>query len=181
MSTRSLNKVMLIGNLTRDPELKYTPSGTGVCTFGLATNREWTDSSGQKQEGAEFHRIVAWGKLGEICSQLMTKGRKVYVEGRLQTRAWKSQDGADRQVTEVVIEEMILLDAPRGEHAEGGYETRYSADENVSPLADVNPAEEVFNPTADVEDENKNASAKGGSKSTSKKEEVKEETDEIPF
>jgi len=169
MSTRSLNKVQLIGNLTRDPELKYTPSGTGVCTFGLATNREWTDSSGQKQEGAEFHRIVAWGKLGEICSQLMSKGRKVYVEGRLQTRAWKSQDGADRQVTEVVIDEMILLDAPKGDRAEGGFETHYSADEAVSPIADVTAAEEVFNP-ADEKSEKK-----------SKKEEVKEESDEIPF
>lgn len=169
MSTRSLNKVMLIGNLTRDPELKYTPSGTGVCTFGIATNREWTDSSGQKQEGAEFHRVVAWGKLGEICSQLLTKGRKIYVEGRLQTRAWKSQDGADRQVTEVVIEEMILLDSPKGDR-EGGYETRYSADENVSPLADVNPAEEVFNPDAGEEEKPKKA-----------KKEEKVEDDEIPF
>lgn len=170
MSTRSLNKVQLIGNLTRDPELKYTPSGTGVCTFGLATNREWTDSSGQKQEGAEFHRIVAWGKLGEICSQLMTKGRKVYVEGRLQTRAWKSQDGADRQVTEVVIDEMILLDAPKGDRPEGGYEPHYSADETVSPIADVSAAEEVFNPENEDKDSKK-----------SKKEEVKEESDEIPF
>jgi len=179
MSTRSLNKVQLIGNLTRDPELKYTPSGTGVCTFGLATNREWTDSSGQKQESAEFHRIVAWGKLGEICSQLMTKGRKVYVEGRLQTRAWKSQDGADRQVTEIVIDEMILLDAPKGDRADGGYNTRYTSDETASPLADVTPAEEVFNPESD---DSKVSSAKGGSKSTSKKEEVKvEESDEIPF
>lgn len=171
MSTRSLNKVQLIGNLTRDPELKYTPSGTGVCTFGLATNREWTDSSGQKQEGVEFHRIVAWGKLGEICSQLMTKGRKVYVEGRLQTRAWKSQDGADRQVTEIVIDEMILLDSPKGDRPEGGYETRYTTDDSASPIADVTPAEEVFNPESD------------DSKSTkkSKKEEVKEELDEIPF
>jgi single-strand DNA-binding protein len=168
MSTRSLNKVQLIGNLTRDPELKYTPAGTGVCTFGLATNREWTDSSGQKQEGAEFHRIVAWGKLGEICSQLMSKGRKVYVEGRLQTRAWKSQDGADRQVTEVVIEEMILLDAPKGDR-DGGYETHYSADEAVSPIADVTAAEEVFNPEEEKTDKK------------SKKEEVKEEVDEIPF
>lgn len=169
MSTRSLNKVMLIGNLTRDPELKYTPSGTAVCTFGLATNREWTDSAGQKQEGAEFHRVVAWGKLGEICSQLMSKGRKVYVEGRLQTRAWKSQDGADRQVTEIVIEEMILLDAPRGDR-DGGYETHYSADEAASPLADVSPAEEVFNPDAEEKPAKKN-----------KKDEVDEETDEIPF
>jgi len=169
MSTRSLNKVQLIGNLTRDPELKYTPSGTGVCTFGLATNREWTDSSGQKQEGAEFHRIVAWGKLGEICSQLMSKGQKVYVEGRLQTRAWKSQDGADKQVTEVVIDEMILLGAPKGER-EGGYETHYSADEAVSPIADVTAAEEVFNP----ENEEKTESKKS-------KVEVSEESDEIPF
>ena len=170
MSTRSLNKVMLIGNLTRDPELKYTPSGTGVCTFGVATNREWTDSSGQKQEGAEFHRVVAWGKLAEICSQLLTKGRKIYVEGRLQTRAWKSQDGADRQVTEVVIEEMILLDSPKGDR-EGGYESHYSADENVSPLADVNPAEEVFNPEATSAEEKKKK----------KKKEDKVEDDEIPF
>ena len=170
MSTRSLNKVMLIGNLTRDPELKYTPSGTGVCTFGVATNREWTDSSGQKQEGAEFHRVVAWGKLAEICSQLLTKGRKIYVEGRLQTRAWKSQDGADRQVTEVVIEEMILLDSPKGDR-EGGYESHYSADENVSPLADVNQAEEVFNPEA--------TSAEEKPKKTKKEDKV--EDDEIPF
>lgn len=169
MSTRSLNKVMLIGNLTRDPELKYTPSGTGVCTFGLATNREWTDSAGQKQEGAEFHRVVAWGKLGEICSQLLTKGRKIYLEGRLQTRAWKSQDGADRQVTEVVMEEMILLDSPKGDR-DGGYEPRYTAEEQ-SPLADVTPAEEVFNPTADVEE-------KPASKA---KKEDKAEEDEIPF
>ncbi|HSV94680.1 MAG TPA: single-stranded DNA-binding protein [Spirochaetia bacterium] len=171
MSTRSLNKVQLIGNLTRDPELKYTPSGTAVCTFGLATNREWSDSSGQKQEGVEFHRVVAWGKLGEICSQLMAKGRKVYVEGRLQTRAWKSQDGADRQVTEVVIDEMILLDAPKGDRSEGGYETHYTSDSSVSPIADVTPAEEVFNPENEEKVEKK-----------SKKEEVKEEeSDEIPF
>ena len=176
MSTRSLNKVTLIGNLTRDPELKYTPSGTAVCTFGLATNREWTDSAGQKQEGAEFHRIVAWGKLGEICSQLMAKGRKVYVEGRLQTRAWKSQDGADRQVTEVVIEEMILLDAPKGDR-DGGYESHYNSDNSVSPIADVTSAEEVFNPENDAKD----TSDKSESKSASKKQEVNEESDEIPF
>ena len=171
MSTRSLNKVMLIGNLTRDPELKYTPSGTGVCTFGLATNREWTDSSGQKQEGVEFHRIVAWGKLGEICSQLMSKGRKVFVEGRLQTRAWKSQDGSDRQVTEVVIDEMILLDGPKGDRLEGGYESNhYTSDEAVSPLADVTAAEEVFNPESD-----------DTSKKTKKVEVKEDESDEIPF
>lgn len=108
---RSLNKVELIGNLTRDPELKYTPSGAAVCTFGLATNRQWTTDSGEKKEDAEFHRIVAWNKLGELCSQLLTKGRKIYVEGRLQTRKWQGQDGVERTTTEIVINDMIILDS----------------------------------------------------------------------
>lgn len=147
----------MIGNLTRDPELKYTPQGTGVCTFGLATNREWTDSSGQKQEGVEFHRIVAWGKLGEICSQLLVKGQKAFVEGRLQTRAWKTQDGSDRQVTEIVIEEMIALNTPKG--SSEGYE---SSNVKSEPQPEqVSPAEEVFS-----------ADDKGSSKDA---------TDEIPF
>ena len=146
MSTRSLNRVTLIGNLTRDPELKYTPSGSAVCTFGMATNREWTDSSGQKQEGAEFHRIVAWGKLGEICSQLLQKGRKVFVEGRLQTRQWKTQDGSDKQVTEIVIEEMMALDAPKNiNYSSGKYDASYTSCANASNAAPTtSPAEEVF-------------------------------------
>lgn len=110
---RSLNKVTLIGNLTRDPELRYTPQGTAVCSFGVATNRQWTTDSGEKKEDAEFHRVVAWNKLAEICSQLLTKGRKVYVEGRLQTRSWTGQDGTQRTQTEVVISDMILLDSRR--------------------------------------------------------------------
>ncbi|OGM21416.1 hypothetical protein A2863_00525 [Candidatus Woesebacteria bacterium RIFCSPHIGHO2_01_FULL_38_9b] len=108
---RSLNKVELIGNLTRDPELRYTPSGIAVCTFGLATNRQWTTDSGEKKEDAEFHRIVAWNKLAELCAQLLAKGRKVYVEGRLQTRRWTGQDGAERTTTEIVINDMIILDS----------------------------------------------------------------------
>jgi single-strand DNA-binding protein len=150
MSTRSLNRVTLIGNLTRDPELKYTPQGTAVCTFGLATNREWTDSSGQKQEGVEFHRIVAWGKLGEICSQLLQKGTKAFVEGRLQTRAWKSQDGNDRQVTEIVIEEMMALGNSKASSS-NGYEpiqTTSSSyvrnDDATSATNSTSPAEEIF-------------------------------------
>ncbi len=110
MSVRSLNKVMLIGNLTRDPNLRYTPSGTPVCSFGLATNRSWTSSdSGEKQERVDFHNIVSWSKLAEICGQLLHKGDKVYVEGRVQTRDWKTNEGADRRITEVVIDNMILL------------------------------------------------------------------------
>lgn len=111
MSARSLNKVQLIGNLTRDPELRYTPSGTAVCTFGLATNRSWTTQTGEVKEDTEFHRIVSWNKLGELCSQLLAKGRKVYVEGRLSTRTWTAQDNTQRTTTEIVIEDMIILDS----------------------------------------------------------------------
>jgi len=113
MASRSLNKVILIGNLTRDPELRYTPQGTAVCTFGLATNRAWTTENGEKREETEFHRIVAWSKLAELCSQLLAKGRKVYVEGRLQTRSWTAADGAQRITTEIVIDDMIILDSKR--------------------------------------------------------------------
>ena len=107
---KSLNKVQLIGNLTRDPEMRYTPQGTAVCTFGVATNRQWTTDAGEKKDEADFHNIVAWSKLAEICAQLLKKGRKVYVEGRLQTRSWQAQDGTQRQRTEVVINDMIILD-----------------------------------------------------------------------
>jgi len=113
VAQRSLNKVQLIGNLTRDPELRYTPQGTAVCTFGLATNRSWVTDSGEKREETEFHRIVAWNKLAELCSQLLFKGRRIYTEGRLQTRHWTGQDGAPRQTTEVVIDEMMILDSKR--------------------------------------------------------------------
>lgn len=110
---KSLNRVQLIGNLTRDPELRYTPNGTAVCSFGLATGRSWTTEAGEKREETEFHRIVSWNKLAELCSQFLVKGRKVYVEGRLQTRSWTGQDGAQRTTTEIVINDMILLDSKR--------------------------------------------------------------------
>lgn len=106
---RSLNKVILIGNLTRDPELRYTPQGSAVATFTIATNRAWKTESGDTKEDVEFHRIVAWDKLAEICAQFLKKGRQAYVEGRLQTRKWQTKEGDDRYTTEVVISEMILL------------------------------------------------------------------------
>ena len=117
MAVRSLNKVQLIGNLTRDPELRFTPQGTAVCSFGLATNRSWTTDSGDGREETEFHRIVAWAKLAELCSQLLFKGRRIYVEGRLQTRKWTAQDGSPRSTTEIVIDDMIILDS---KHKGGG-------------------------------------------------------------
>lgn len=114
MSARSLNKVLLIGNLTRDPELRYTAQGTAVCTFGLATNRQWTPAEGgERKEEVEYHRIVAWSKLAEICAQILHKGRKTYVEGRLQTRNWTGQDGQERTTTEIVIDTMIALGPPK--------------------------------------------------------------------
>ena len=116
---RSLNRVQLIGNLTRDPELRYTPNGNAVCSFGLATNRTWKKETGEKHEEAEFHNIVAWSKLAELCSQFLVKGRKVYVEGRLSTRSWTGQDGNQRSRTEIVISDMILLDSRRVEGDSG--------------------------------------------------------------
>jgi single-strand DNA-binding protein len=110
----SLNRAQIIGNLTRDPEVRTTPAGQQVASFGIATNSTWTDSAGVKQERAEFHNIVAWGKLAEICGQYLNKGRKVYVEGRLQTRDWEGQDGQKRTRTEIVADTMIMLDRGTG-------------------------------------------------------------------
>jgi len=106
----SLNRVQLIGNLTRDPELKQIPGGQSVATFGVATNFSWTDQSGNKQEKVEFHNIVAWRKLAEICGQYLKKGSKVFVEGKLQTRDWEGEDGVKRYRTEIVADNMIMLD-----------------------------------------------------------------------
>ena len=106
----NLNKAMLIGNLTRDPEARTTPDGTPVTTFSIATNFRWTDAQGNKQERAEFHNIVAWRKLAEICGQYLKKGARTYVEGRIQTRSWDDQQGTKRYRTEIVAENVIMLD-----------------------------------------------------------------------
>ena len=152
MSARSLNRVMLIGNLTRDPEVKYTPSGTAVCTFGLATNRSWTTSEGgEAQEETEYHRIVAWSKLAEICGQLLFKGRKVYCEGRLQTRKWTGKDGMERTSTEVVIDNMIALSPPKSGYPgdedydgnQGGYESQISETSQTPVTAQAAPISEA--------------------------------------
>lgn len=106
----SLNRATIIGNLTRNPELRTTAKGQSVVSFGVATNRAWTNQDGQKQEQTEFHNVVAWARLAEICNQYLAKGRKVYIEGRLQTHDWEGQDGVKRQRTEIIAENMIMLD-----------------------------------------------------------------------
>jgi single-strand DNA-binding protein len=123
MSTRSLNKVMLIGNLTRDPNLRFTPNGTAICSFGIATNRSWAPADGgERVEKAEFHNIVAWSKLAEICGQLLHKGDKVYVDGRIQNREWKTDEGEDKRITEIVIDNMMLLNSRSNSGGGGGYQ-----------------------------------------------------------
>ena len=106
----NLNKAMIIGNITRDPEVKNTPMGVPVATFSIATNMIWKDQSGRRQEKVEYHNIVAWRKLAEICGQYLRKGAKVYVEGRIQTRDWTGQDGVKRYRTEIIAENLIMLD-----------------------------------------------------------------------
>jgi single-strand DNA-binding protein len=107
---KSVNKVFLVGNLTRNPEMHYTENKKPVCSFGLATNRNWVSYDGEKHDEAEYHRIVAWDKLAETCHQFLRKGRLVHLEGRLQTRSYKDKDGVEKAVTEIVLEEMVMLD-----------------------------------------------------------------------
>lgn len=141
----NLNRAQLIGNLTRDPETRTTPNGQTVCTFGVATSSSWKDASGQRQERVEFHNIVAWGKLAEICRQYLGKGRKVFVEGRLQTREWQGNDGAKKNRTEIVAENMIMLDkAPQGSGNAGAAWTPSQREPAPAPefAATAAPAEE---------------------------------------
>jgi single-strand DNA-binding protein len=185
MAARSLNKVQLIGNLTRDPELRYTPQGTAVCSFGLATNRSWVTETGEKREETEFHRVVAWNKLAELCSQLLFKGRKVFVEGRLQSRQWTAQDGTPRQTTEVIISEMIVLDSKRGP----GEETEGVVPEEPAGVKETPPAEvpaagepaisSKAKTAATPADKTQANSQPASSKSKAKKPEVKRENEEV--
>jgi len=126
---RSLNKALLIGNLGSDPELRYTSSGVAVATFTLATNIRWTDPDGNLQEKTEWHNIVAWRKLAEICGEWLKKGRRVYVEGRLQTRTWDDKNGIKHWKTEIVADDIIMLDG-RGEPSA----------EPMPPTEEVGPA-----------------------------------------
>lgn len=169
---------MLIGNLTRDPELRYTAQGTAIATFGMATNRSWSDSDGNRQEEAEFHRVVAWAKLAEICEKLLFKGRKVYIEGRIQTRKWTGNDGEERETTEIVAETMMVLD----NRTQDGGDDEYSAGDsnNSSDMSWADSSDEAM--TEPMTDDT--AKDKKDKKTSGKKEKQEEETvnvDDIPF
>ncbi|MDE2998802.1 MAG: single-stranded DNA-binding protein [Gemmatimonadota bacterium] len=139
MARGGVNKVILIGNVGADPELRYTAGGTAVTNFNIATNESWTDSSGERQERTEWHRIVVWGRLAEICNQYLRKGSKVFIEGRLQTRSWETQDGQKRYTTEVVARDMQMLDS-RGDFDSGGGGSQGSGKPNDLP-AERGPAQ----------------------------------------
>lgn len=172
MPSRCLNKVMLIGNLTRDPELRYTPAGMAVVSFGLATNRVWVTKQGERKEDAQFHRIVAWNKLAELCSQLLAKGRRIYVEGRVQYREFTDAQGNKKQVSEIVIDDMIVLDN------KGVGERRAEVDVGAEapPVSQESPVE-VETPIGDIViPDDLNATP-----SVAVEEKKEEKTEETPF
>ncbi len=138
----NLNKAMVIGNLTRDPETRTTPQGTNVTSFSVATNYVWNDANGSRQEKVEYHNIVAWRKLGEICAQYLTKGSKVYIEGRLQTRSWDDQQGNKKYRTEIIAENMIMLDRPGNNQT---YNTPPAKNNSADDFSQPEPAEEEIN------------------------------------
>ncbi len=126
---RSINKVFIVGNITRDPEIKMSASGQAIATFGVATNRDWTTKDSGRHTSSEFHEVVAWAKLAEICSKYLKKGKLVYLEGYLKTRSWDSADGTKRHRTEIVMNDLIMLD--KRTPAEGGQDY-IPADENLN-------------------------------------------------
>jgi single-strand DNA-binding protein len=135
----SVNKVILIGNLGNDPELRYTPNGTAVANFNIATNESWNSKDGKKEERTEWHKIVVWSKLAELCGEYLSKGRTVYVEGRLQTREWNDKEGAKRYTTEVVAQTIQFLGSP----GERGAKTA-----SAKPISNMEEA-----PALEVEDD----------------------------
>lgn len=146
----NVNKVVLVGRLTRDPEIRNTSSGMSVASVSLATNSFWKDKSGQKQERTEFHNIVLWGRLAEIAGQYLTRGQEAYFEGRLQTRKYTGKDGLEKRTTEIVAENMQLGSRPQGSPRPGGYSPS-APPFPTAPAAQEAPAEEI--PTINLDDE----------------------------
>jgi len=150
----NLNKVQLIGRLTRDPEIRTTTSGQTVATIGLATNRTWMDKAGQKQEKSEFHNIVIWGRLAEIAGQYLTKGQEAYFEGRLETRSYTGKDGLEKKVTDIVAENMQMGSRAQGSsQGGGGYQRPAPQQAPVTPANRPAPTQEEAIPTINLDEE----------------------------
>jgi len=178
MASRSWNRTELIGNLTRDPELRYIPSGTAVATFGVATNRVYV-SEGERKEEVDFHRIVAWSKLAELCSQLLKKGSRVFISGRLQYHEWETQEGGKRRDAEIVLEDMILLTS-RNDSVPAVPEETTSEEVIPSDEAAVSPpTAEVPQPVENKSTVKESAAAKSKSPKT-EGDEIVDESD-LPF
>jgi single-strand DNA-binding protein len=142
----SVNKVILVGNLGRDAELRYTPGGAAVATLNMATTEVWNDKGGQRQEKTEWHRVVVWGKQAESLSEYLTKGKQIYVEGRLQTRQWDDKDGNKRYTTEIRGDRVVLLSGGGGGRSGGGYSRQSGAEEGMGgghPAAPADVAEPI--------------------------------------
>ena len=144
-----LNKVMIIGRLTRDPEARTTPQGIAVTNFSVATSRVWKNDQGVQQENTEFHNVVAWRRLAEICAQYLAKGRQVYIEGHLQTRSWEGQDGQKRYRTEIVADNMIMLGSKSDAPASSNQTFSSNTDQTSTKQAEPEPAMAEAQPTSD--------------------------------
>lgn len=147
----NVNKVILVGRLTRDPEMRSTPSGQSVATLGMATNNYWTDKGGQRQERTEYHSVVLWGKLAEIAGQYLTKGQECFVEGRLQSRSYTGKDGVERKVVEIIGETMQLGSRASGQGSQSGSLGRSSAQGNSTKPEPTVKDDEI--PTINLDDE----------------------------
>jgi single-strand DNA-binding protein len=137
---RSVNKVILIGNVTRNPETRHTQGGQAVCTFGLATNREWVTADGRKKNSAEYHELVAWAQLADICQKYVNKGKLLYIEGYLKTRSWDTPEGIRKFKTEVVVKDMIMLEKKSddsGEYVPTGEKFSSDSDYSMNDLGSV--------------------------------------------
>ena len=178
---RSLNKVILIGNLTRDPELKYIPQGAAVCTFGLATNRTWKTESGEKKDEVEFFRIVAWRKLAEICAQYLTKGKQVYLEGRLQTKKWTGQDGTERTTVEVVLNEMLMLGSRSDAPSSDNFDIPEEAIDSFGEGKEETQGKKSGTKTTKTKATKTTKKKSGAKKSTKPTKTSSDEDDDIPF
>lgn len=147
-----LNKVMLIGRVTRDPEIRTIPSGQMVGTFSIATNKQWTDQAGQRQEKAEFHNIVVWRKLAEITQQYVKKGMRIYIEGRMETRSWEDAQGVKKYRTEIVTENFIMLDSKGvgGSSSTGNAARTPAAGAPTQSVSATAPEPTVSNPDEEI-------------------------------